>query len=110
MRVLVVDDEPDVLDLYGRILRRAGLDVVLASGASDARLAAEQQEFDVMLCDVDMPGTRGPELAIELTGRHPSLRVVLISGSMTPVPARFRLLQKPVSAPELVSAVRLGPV
>jgi CheY-like chemotaxis protein len=55
MRVLVVDDDPDVRDLLGEVLSRAHTTVIEAGSgaAASARLAAER--FDVALVDVNLP-------------------------------------------------------
>ena len=104
-KVLIVDDEEDVLDLINEFLRRTGFDTVKALGPTAARAAARQSSFDLLLCDVEMLGTRGPVLARELVAQRPSLRVVLMSGSASKDSVPFRLVLKPCSASELVSAI-----
>ena len=80
--VLVVDDEPSVRTLAAAMLRRAGYAVVeAADGAEAERLAAGHVgRIDVLLTDIVMPGTRGPELADRLRAVRPELRVVYMSG------------------------------
>lgn len=62
-RILVVDDEPDIRDVVGGVLERAGHNVTAAEdGASAARLHHEH-EFDLIVSDLRMPGFSGIQLA-----------------------------------------------
>lgn len=85
IRVLVVDDEPDVRDLIVRWLRRDGHDV-LASGSAAAALEAVELHGmpDVALLDVAMPGMDGIELLTELRRRDPRLAAMFVSALWTP--------------------------
>jgi two-component system cell cycle sensor histidine kinase/response regulator CckA len=112
--VLVVDDEPNVLELVESILEGAGYRVVGASSA-----AAAIKAFDVMprhphllLTDVVMPGMSGPMLVDNLLARHPNLKVLFMSGyddrqvvQRYVVEKGFRLLAKPFSVKGLRDAV-----
>ncbi|MCB9687713.1 MAG: response regulator [Alphaproteobacteria bacterium] len=83
-RVLVIDDEPAVLRMIGRTLRRDGIETV---GFGDGLAALEHlgrgDRFDAILCDVEMPTIDGRELARRIASDHPSLapRIAMISGS-----------------------------
>jgi CheY-like chemotaxis protein len=61
MRVLVIDDEMAVLRTVERLLSREGHEVMTAESASDAffLLATFARSFDVILCDVHLPGMDG---------------------------------------------------
>jgi signal transduction histidine kinase/ActR/RegA family two-component response regulator len=59
IRVLVVDDDQDSLDLLEHTLTRAGATVVTASSAADALGAIERQVPDVLVSDIEMPGEDG---------------------------------------------------
>ena len=67
-RILAVDDDRAILDVLGRVLRRAGHDVV---GETDAThvLAMDLGRFDLLLCDVMMPGLDGFELVRQIRDR-----------------------------------------
>ncbi len=80
--VLVVDDEPMVLNLVVCILERAGFKVLRASGADEAmRLAGEHSgHIDLLLADVVMPGLSGPMLADRLLERRPGIRCLFMAG------------------------------
>ena len=80
--ILLVEDEAPVRAIARRVLSAAGYQVLEAADAAQARRLAEEHagRIDLLITDVIMPGTRGPELAEELAGRAPGLRVLFISG------------------------------
>ncbi|MDQ1426295.1 MAG: two-component system, cell cycle sensor histidine kinase and response regulator CckA, partial [Acidimicrobiaceae bacterium] len=78
LRILVVDDDPDVRAIVADMLELDGHEVLVAAdGPSALRLL--DAELDVLLTDVVMPGMRGTELATLALERCPTLRVVLMS-------------------------------
>jgi len=105
VKILVVDDESWILEVLMKMLNRAGYEVITAIGPEMARQAASMQTFDLLLTDVEMPGTRGPALADELKARQPSLRVLFLSGSEPEDSLSGPLLQKPCKSEELIEAV-----
>ena len=80
--ILVVDDEPAILDLVVRFLRRHGCSVLAASGPKAALLIAEQKErsIDLLLTDIQMPGMNGFEVAHAFKDYHPESKLLYISG------------------------------
>lgn len=64
--VLVVDDDPAVVELVTSVLQRAGFAVVAATDAEVALDAAREREIDLALLDVLMPGMDGIELCARL--------------------------------------------
>ena len=112
-RILVCEDEPQLLRLIERILSRAGYAVLAADHPLTAlELAAGAPALDLLVSDVLMPELSGPELAERLTAERPGLRVVFVSGYTAEsfVGASWRergvLLDKPFDADTLVRAVR----
>jgi len=81
-RILVVDDEPEVRFVLGKILERAGFEVVLAEdgGTAITRYREAPDSIDCVLLDLNMPGLDGRETLQELRRIHPDVRVVLNSG------------------------------
>jgi two-component system, OmpR family, response regulator len=65
-RVLVVDDEPNILDLLSASLRFAGFDVATATNGTDALAVASTYGPDVLVLDVMMPGIDGFEVVRRL--------------------------------------------
>jgi PAS domain S-box-containing protein len=80
--VLVVEDDPDVLDVAVETLRTVGYNVLSAANAVEALMILERDApIDVLFTDVIMPrGMSGVELAREARRRRPCLRVLLASG------------------------------
>jgi CheY-like chemotaxis protein len=84
--ILVVDDEPDVTDLFRRRFRRETRQSKYVmhfaeSGAEALDLLADeiQPELIVILSDINMPGMDGLELLGEIKQRHPDLPVMMVS-------------------------------
>ena len=111
---MVVDDEPNVLQLVESILEEAGYTVIGASSADGAIKAFDKMERrpDLLLTDVVMPGMSGPMLVDELLVKQPGLKVLFMSGyddrqvvQRYVVEKGFRLLAKPFSLNGLRSAV-----
>jgi signal transduction histidine kinase/FixJ family two-component response regulator len=112
-RVLVVDDDRLVRNSLRRILERHH-EVVVASGGQRALELLLQERFDVVICDLIMPGMTGQELFEEVKRRLPtqSARFVFLTGGTSSADARDFLLgvenpraYKPVSAEEIVRLV-----
>ncbi|MGE3152438.1 MAG: sigma-54-dependent transcriptional regulator [Nitrospiraceae bacterium] len=76
-RVLVVDDDVDTLLLLEEILTKEGYKVRTAEHAESALSLAAQEEADVVVTDIQMPGMDGLALLSELQRRHPQTLVVL---------------------------------
>jgi PAS domain S-box-containing protein len=81
LRVLVIDDEPMVRKVVRMTLGPYHEVEVAAGGEAGLALLADQT-FDVILCDVMMPGMSGREVYEQIRARHPGLerRIVLITG------------------------------
>jgi CheY-like chemotaxis protein len=79
--VLIVEDEPDVLDIAIQIFASLGYDVFSASNAASALDILRQRDtIDVLFSDVVMPGMNGVELAREARRIGPALKLLLASG------------------------------
>jgi response regulator RpfG family c-di-GMP phosphodiesterase len=84
-RVLLVDDEPSILNIFQRVLKQAGYDVVLHASAAQARasMARERGRFDIALLDLHLPERNGLELLKELRAIDETLVGILITGRAT---------------------------
>lgn len=114
IRVLVVDDVPEVLTVYRRLFARAGMDVHTAENGLRALEAIRHEPPAVVVTDIDMPLMNGHELCRALRA-DPVLSaipiVVLSGGGHDPSLSAscHAVLEKPCSADVLVAAV-LGAV
>lgn len=70
-RILIVDDDPDFVDVYRQLLRRLGLEVVAVHTAEAALGELERAglDLDVVLLDQKLQGARGPDSGLELIER-----------------------------------------
>ena len=78
-RVLVVDDEPGLRMTLAANLELDGFDVVEAENGAEALARAREQDFDVVLTDIRMPGMSGVELFRQLRELRPGLPVLLMT-------------------------------
>ncbi|QIO32675.1 response regulator [Bradyrhizobium sp. 1(2017)] len=99
--VLVVDDDPAVLDVVVDMLEELGCEVISAQGGADALDRLEQNEaISILITDINMPGMDGHELA-ELARRvRPELKVLQLSGR-EPRRGGLPMIRKPFSFEEL---------
>ncbi len=115
-KVLVVDDDRSVLQVYSRILGRAGYLVTeVAEPIAVFELLQQSPDYDVVVTDLHMPGCNGVELMRRLRAEfsdRPWLQLIVITGNASLETAidSLRLdaseyLQKPVSAMDLTRAV-----
>lgn len=112
-KVLVVDDEVEVLRMCQRLLEQAGFWAIPVTNSSQALAVLEREDIDIMLVDVHMPGVGGFQL-INLARRiQPQIAVVMISGYgtvETAIEALYQgaddLILKPFGSDELVDRVK----
>jgi len=78
-RILVVDDEPLVLQTLTLLLRVDGHSVVPAASGSEALLLFQPGEFDLVFTDYVMPLMNGDKLAAEIKRRAPTQPVIAIT-------------------------------
>ena len=85
-RVLATDDRPEVLRLIERSLAEH-YECELADGAEEAREKLAGDDFQLALCDIQMPGDSGLVLAEEIAREHPETAVVMLTGVDDPAVA-----------------------
>jgi DNA-binding response OmpR family regulator len=79
VRVLIVDDSDDQLQLLRAYFERAGCVVSVAGTAKDAMLAWDVEEPELTVIDLVLPGMDGWELAAHLRDRHPGCAIAITS-------------------------------
>ena len=82
-RVLVIDDEKGLRDMLSYTLRRLKFEVSVAEDGEKGLAAARAGGFDVILCDVMMPGMNGIEVLEALRREHLPVEVVMVTGYPT---------------------------
>ena len=84
-KLLLVDDEADGAEFAATLLSAHGLQVIVVHSAREALHALQSdKEIDAVLSDVMMPGMSGLQLAEEIRVRHPTVKIVLMSGHTLP--------------------------
>jgi putative two-component system response regulator len=78
--ILTVDDDRHIRDLIGLILEDGGHRCTGAGSASEAWEHLRNDDFELVLCDVRMPGQSGLELARHIIAEHPDTPVVMVTG------------------------------
>jgi two-component system, cell cycle sensor histidine kinase and response regulator CckA len=111
--ILVVDDEPALLEVTGRILRKDGYATLQARTYEQALSLAASEDFQLLVTDSMMPGMTGATLAELISEMKPGTPVLHMSGYTAGVldPERIRdgelpFIQKPFTAAALLEKVR----
>ncbi len=87
LTVLVVDDDPDVLEVAVAACEEIGLDVVRATdGAGALEMLRLNPEIELLLTDINMPNMTGWELAHAAKQQKPDIKVIYMSGYMKTYP------------------------
>jgi DNA-binding NtrC family response regulator len=111
-RILLVDDEPQMVAMVNVLLRKAAYDTVTLQSPAQALLltSTDLESFDLLLTDFQMPGLNGIELAQRLLQVQPHLKVIVMSGIPTVVEetdkAGFAFLGKPFAVSDLLELIR----
>ena len=113
--ILVVDDEQSMRDMLSIFLQREGYRVTCATDGHDALACCEQQEFDVVISDIKMPGMDGISLLHELRRRNPETLVIMITAFGTFESARESMqkdawdyLTKPFDVEQVKAKIEAG--
>ncbi len=80
LKVLVVDDDEQIRDVLGEMLKIDGHDIVTCEDGFKALQVLETDQFDVMITDLGMPGMSGLELASTAHQQYPDMGIAMITG------------------------------
>jgi len=111
-RILILDDEPDILNLFLLTIKRMGLEATTAKTLAEAKQALNDQEFVLCLTDMRLPDGSGMDLIKYMQKHFPKLPIVMITayGSMDVAieamkHGAFDFLSKPVELDKLRSII-----
>jgi DNA-binding response OmpR family regulator len=90
-RILVIDDNPHVVDILGTYLREEGYRVLGALTSAEGLKLAILSRPEVVLLDIGLPGTNGLELLKRIHSINPTTRVIMVTGNTDPALARKAL-------------------
>jgi two-component system nitrogen regulation response regulator NtrX len=110
--ILIVDDEPSILQSLGGLLSDEGFGVVTAANGYEALKIVDTESPDLVLLDIWMPGIDGIETLKEIKKDNPHIQVIIISGHgniETAVKATklgaFDLIEKPLSIDKVIVSI-----
>lgn len=113
-KILLVDDEPALLQLLQRYLQRVGFDVETQSSSVQAltEFEAAPGRYDLVIADLGLPGIPGDTMVLRMLDIQPSLLVLICSGSYfqisnlpKPLARQMGFLQKPFLPKMMLEAI-----
>ncbi|MFZ0614771.1 MAG: sigma-54 dependent transcriptional regulator [Desulfobacterales bacterium] len=110
--ILIVDDEPSILQSLGGLLTDEGFDVHTASNGYEALKNIDSESPDLVLLDIWMPGLDGIDTLQEIKKSNPFIQVIIITGHGTIETAvkatkmgAYDLIEKPLSIDKIILAI-----
>jgi two-component system nitrogen regulation response regulator NtrX len=110
--LLIVDDEPSILQSLGGLLSDEGFEVNTAANGYEALKIIDSESPDLVLLDIWMPGIDGIETLKEIKKDNPNIQVIIITGHGTIETAvsatklgAFDLIEKPLSIDKVIVAI-----
>lgn len=110
--ILIVDDEPDLLDILKFALEGEGFRTITAARVGEALAVLRRTQVDLVLTDVRMPEGDGLQILVEAKRLNPQTAVILMTGFADVGPTEAvaqgaaKLLLKPFEHSQLIATVR----
>jgi len=110
--ILVVDDDPNVVNTFKLILENVGFNVDSANNGVNALFKANKLHYDLVILDMNLPDMLGDELARRIRLRKPDMKVIMITGYSSYVEELEKeeeirkVLMKPVLPEDLVEIAK----
>lgn len=115
-RILIIDDDVQILDMLRQILKSEGYEVVEAADGREGIRLYREDPADLIITDIIMPEKEGIETIIEFKRDFPDVKIIAISGGGRIGPEEYlpmaemlgakRTFSKPVEREELLEAIR----
>lgn len=112
-KVLLVDDEKDFVEALAQRMEARGMDVTTSVTASDAITKAQEESYDAIILDLQMPQMDGIETLKKLKEMKPELQIILLTGHATVEKGVEAMklgasdfLEKPASLDELTEKIK----
>ena len=111
LRILLVEDEPQVRDVLTAFLEADGHNVSSAENGAQGLRYFQSEKFDLVITDKAMPGMSGDQMAMEMKHISPQMPIILLSGFNAAEenekgPAINVVVSKPITVPALRKAIR----
>src|ERR1035437_8579569 len=78
-KILIIDDEEKLRNLFGRIIKSEGFEVFEAADCKSGLNRLEHNSIDVVLCDVKLPDGNGVELSKKIKDKYPLVEIILLT-------------------------------
>jgi DNA-binding response OmpR family regulator len=111
--ILVIDDEPQVLNALATVLEQSGFEVFTAKSGREATAKILEHPIDLLITDLNMPDEDGFEIILRLKKDYARLKIIAMSGAFGPeIMAMARrlgadaTLSKPLTGTELLDCIR----
>lgn len=115
MRILVVDDDPAILNMLGEVLRKAGHEVAPCSRGEQAIHKALLADFELVLCDLNLPDVHGLDIIRAIKAQSPHVPILVLSAldpaeweAQTKSAGAVRWLRKPLRLDDLRREVAMA--
>ena len=113
-KVLVVDDEPDTLELVKLVLESAGFDAILVNNGAEALAMIDHEKPDLVLLDIMMPDMDGWDVFRKIKERNPTIPIAILTAKAQNIDKLLGLhvlkaddyITKPFGKNELIGKVR----
>ena len=117
-KILVIDDEELLTKTFSKVLEKKGYDVFIAKKGQDACEMAEEENFDLIITDIRMPGLDGVETILKLREiflrkKLENIPTIFITGFVDELKEKeakalmpYAYIMKPFDIQELLSAVK----
>ncbi|MFN5444139.1 MAG: response regulator, partial [Crocinitomicaceae bacterium] len=112
-KILIIDDERSIRRALGEILQFEGYEVAEAEDGNQGIEVCKNEAFDLVFCDIKMPGKDGMEVLAEIHPLFPELPIVMISGHGTIETAveaikkgAFDFIEKPLDLNRILVTIR----
>jgi DNA-binding NtrC family response regulator len=110
-KVLIIEDDLALLDIYSQLLTKAGYDVSTASNGEDGfNIYKSNPDFAMIILDMVLPGIQGDEVLSAIQKINPSQQVIICTGDTTTTTftGNVKLLQKPFLTTIFLEMVKDG--
>lgn len=113
LKVLIVDDEKEFLNIIAERIAARGMDVSTASSAEDALNMIEEKSYDVVIMDFMMPGLDGFKALKLMKTRQPEVQILLLTGNLVDEHRReakalgaLDVIEKPPDLKDLIQTIK----
>jgi DNA-binding response OmpR family regulator len=109
-RILIVDDDEQIRESLGKVLRTEGYEVMLAADGQEGIEKVSENQIDLVLLDLNLPGNSGWDVFGTLTSSNPFLPIIIITGRQNQYELATEagvgaLMEKPLDVPLLLKII-----